>query len=269
MYISKSVKIALLIILLAAILTITLYILPSDVRSVVTLIVIVIGLMITIFPFLKTNVKWIMRYFFCLDNGWWDKRVQRPRLFFYLLYFLLFFLILRDFNVTNGSNLEKVTCFLVFCYSIAGQIILGRILWSEKFEISFLPDIKSFILSEIKLRKLSEDEVEFYSKQNRLNIDNSSMDNLKNFLRGVKIDNKIKWIGTSGKGVITYTDLFRLFHNILEESDEKFIRDRRKKMILMIIDNFEKYSENKSIQISYKSINSAYTNFVLKSKKIL
>ena len=52
-----------------------------------------------LFPFSVTNGKWILRYFFCLNNDWWDKRIQRPRIFFYIMYFILLFPILLDFRV--------------------------------------------------------------------------------------------------------------------------------------------------------------------------
>ncbi|CEN39864.1 conserved membrane hypothetical protein [Capnocytophaga cynodegmi] len=52
-----------------------------------------------LFPFLVTNGKWILYYFFCLNNDWWDKKVQRPRIFFYIVYFIFLFLVLFNFRI--------------------------------------------------------------------------------------------------------------------------------------------------------------------------
>lgn len=98
---------------------------------------------------------------------------------------------------------------------------------------------------------------------NSKNIEESSVNDLQALLEGKIPGDKIKWVGTSGKNVITYTELFSLLHLISESGDIKFDRAKRKSLMNFIIANFVKYEKGKISQIPYGSLNSAYTNFVL------
>lgn len=100
-------------------------------------------------------------------------------------------------------------------------------------------------------------------RSNAKNVEESSLGDLEDLLKGKEVENKIKWIGTSGKNVITYTELFSLLHSILEGGDIKFERAKRRSLMNFIIANFVKCEKGQISQIPYGSLNSAYTNFVL------
>jgi len=90
-----------------------------------------------------------------------------------------------------------------------------------------------------------------------------SLENFKKFLEGEEIDEKIKWTGTSGKNVVTYTKIFELLHLMINEGNTKLTSSKRKKMMNFIIDNFEKYENSNISEIPYDSLNGAYTNYKL------
>ena len=110
---------------------------------------------------------------------------------------------------------------------------------------------------------MSTEEISDVIEANQKNIKNNSIQDLELFLRGEKLQNKIQWIGTSGKRVVTYTDLFSLVHKIINNGECKFERSRRREFLNLIINNFEKFEDLESKEILYNNLYSSYTNFVL------
>lgn len=141
--------------------------------------------------------------------------------------------------------------------------MLGRLIWTKKFESALLPEIKNFVNQTISIRKLKEAEMNEIIRLNSKNIEDSSVNDLRDLLNGKVPSDKIKWVGTSGKNVITYTELFSLLHLISENGDIKFEKAKRRSLMDFIIANFVKYEKGEISQIPYGSLNSAYTNFVL------
>ena len=123
------------------------------------------------------------------------------------------------------------------------------------------------VSNNITIDKIDSKEIERLVEDNKINIDESSKGDLEKLLRGEKIESKIKWIGTSGKKEITYTKIFILLHTIIEGGNEKFKGKKRKSLINFIISNFVKFEKNEEKEISYGSIDGAYTNFPIDSLK--
>ena len=123
------------------------------------------------------------------------------------------------------------------------------------------------VSNNITIDKIDSKEIERLVEDNKINIDESSKGDLEKLLRGEKIESKIKWIGTSGKKEITYTKIFILLHTIIEGGKEKFKGKKRKSLINFIISNFVKFEKNEEKEISYGSIDGAYTNFPIDSLK--
>jgi len=146
---------------------------------------------------------------------------------------------------------------------VVGAMMLGRLIWTKRFESALLPEIKNFVNQSISIRKMTLSEIEEVIRSNTKNIEESSLGDLEDLLKGKEVENKIKWIGTSGKNVITYTELFSLLHSVLEGGDIKFERAKRRSLMNFVIANFVKYEKGEISQIPYGSLNSAYTNFVL------
>jgi len=121
--------------------------------------------------------------------------------------------------------------------------------------------------NNITIDKIDSKEIERLVEDNKINIDESSKGDLEKLLRGEKIESKIKWIGTSGKKEITYTKIFILLHTIIEGGKEKFKGKKRKSLINFIISNFVKFEKNEEKEISFGSIDGAYTNFPIDSLK--
>lgn len=169
---------------------------------------------------------------------------------------------LKDISISNQYVLFFYRLSIMF-YLVVGAAMLGKLVWTKKFESALLPEIKNLFNQTISVRKLKEAEINEILRLNSKNIEESSVNDLQDLLNGKVPGDKIKWVGTSGKNVITYTELFSLLHLISEDGDIKFERAKRKSLMHFIIANFVKYEKGEISQIPYGSLNSAYTNFVL------
>jgi len=238
------------------------YLIPENFRVNLLKIIFLILILFILYPFCRLNVKWILYYFFCLDRGWWIARIERPRIFIYIIYFGILLMMLKDISISNQYVLFFYRLSILF-YLVVGAVILGRLIWTKKFESALLPEIKNFVNQTISIRQLKEAEMNEIIRSNTKNVEESSLGDLEDLLKGKEVENKIKWIGTSGKNVITYTELFSLLHLISENGDIKFEKAKRRSLMDFIIANFVKYEKGEISQIPYGSLNSAYTNFIL------
>ncbi|MFK8298159.1 hypothetical protein ACI76O_08605 [Capnocytophaga cynodegmi] len=155
-------------------------------------------------------------------------------------------------------------------YLFSGMYILGNRIWKKEFELSLLPSIKNTISDEIRFKKLSKEEINKIFEMNKSNILEHSFDNFKKMLSenfADEISNKINWIGTSGKGVVTYTGIFSLVHLIIEDGEEKLVKKRRKMLMDWIASHFVKIEKSEAKEILAENLDSAYSNFGLNSLK--
>lgn len=238
------------------------YLIPINLRISIFKVIAFVLIIFILYPFCKVNIKWILYYFFCLDRDWWIARIERPRIFIYIIYFGILLMMLKDISISNQYVLFFYRLSIMF-YLVVGVAMLGKLIWTKKFESALLPEIKNLVNQNISIRKMKVSEIEEVIKLNTKNIDDSSLNDFQDLLKGKEIENKIKWVGTSGKNVITYTELFSLLHLILEGGDIKFERAKRKGLMNFTIAHFVKYEKEEISQIPYGSLNSAYTNFVL------
>ena len=238
------------------------YLIPESLRVYFLKSIFFILIIFILYPFCRVIVKWILYYFFCLDCGWWIARIERPRIFIYIIYFGILLMMLKDISISNQYLLFFYRLSILF-YLVVGAVMLGRSIWTKRFESALLPEIKNFVDQTISIRKLKEAEMNEIIRLNSKNIEDSSVNDLRDLLNGKVPGDKIKWVGTSGKNVITYTELFSLLHLISENGDIKFEKAKRRSLMDFIIANFVKYEKGEISQIPYGSLNSAYTNFVL------
>ncbi|MBD3906495.1 hypothetical protein NAL32_17605 [Chryseobacterium sp. Ch-15] len=238
------------------------YLMPFNLRVPLFKVIALVLIVFILYPFCKVNIKWILYYFFCLDRDWWIARIERPRIFIYIIYFGVLAMMLKDISISNQYVLFFYRLSIMF-YLVVGAAMLGKLVWTKKFESALLPEIKNLVNQNISIRKLSETEIKEIIRMNSKNIEESSENDLQDLLNGKIPGDKIKWVGTSGKNVITYTELFSLVHLISESGDIKFDRAKRKSLMNFIITNFVKYEKGEISHIPYGSLNSAYTNFIL------
>ena len=261
-YFKNNVKLSiLLIVVISVILSYGVCLFPMEYGSDIMKIILFCGVVFILRPFLKVYIDWISFYIFSRENNLWDKRVQRPRVFIYIIYFwILYFIVSSDM----GGYLNR---FSLLFYLLIGAYFVGWLIWTENFESVILSRIEKNVNNNIAIDKLDSKEIERLVEDNKINIDESSKGDLEKLLRGEKIESKIKWIGTSGKKEITYTKIFILLHTIIEGGKEKFEGKKRKSLINFIISNFVKFEKNKEKEIAYNTINGAYTNFSIDSLK--
>ena len=259
---SRPSILILLAFIISVIILLGVYLITENFRVYLLKSIFLISIIFILYPFCRVNVKWILYYFFCLDRDWWVARIERPRIFIYIIYFGILLMMLKDISISNQYVLFFYRLSILF-YLVVGAVMLGRLIWTKKFESALLPEIKNFVNQSISIRKITLSEIDEVIRSNTKNIEESSFGDLEDLLKGKEVENKIRWVGTSGKNVITYTELFSLLHSILEGGDIKFERAKRRSLMNFIIANFVKYEKGEISQIPYGSLNSAYTNFVL------
>lgn len=220
-------------------------------------------ILFTFFPFFKINIKWILNYFLCIDNSWWDKRIQRPRILIYIVYFGVLYLVVTNFPSNKNDYVLILNRLSLIFYLLIGSFVVGRLIWSKKFETLILPELKNIVSHDIKIMTSDSKVLDSLIDDNKSNIDKSSIEDFKKLLKGEKLDSRIKWVGTSGKNSITYTGIFLVLHSVIEGGEIKFSREKRKALMNFITDNFVKFEEEEIKEISFNTINGAYTNFIL------
>lgn len=265
-YFKNNVKLSiLLIVVISVILLYGVCLFPMEYGSDIMKIILFCGVVFILYPFLKVYIDRISFYIFSRENNLWDKRVQRPRIFIYIIYFwILYFIVSSDMD---GYYILMANRFFLLFYLLIGVYFVGWLIWTGNFESVIFSRIENDVNNNITIDKLDSKEIERLVEDNKINIDESSKGDLEKLLRGEKIESKIKWIGTSGKKEITYTKIFILLHTIIEGGKEKFKGKKRKSLINFIISNFVKFEKNEEKEISFGSIYGAYTNFPINSLK--
>ena len=183
---------------------------------------------------------------------------------FFFTYFILYYIIKTTNKIKNKEAVEKAAKEEK---NVSNNITIDKI---DSREIIVAKE-ENDVNNNITIDKIDSKEIERLVEDNKINIDESSKGDLEKLLRGEKIESKIKWIGTSGKKVITYTKIFILLPSIIEGGKEKFEGKKRKSLINFIISNFVKFENNREKEIPFGSINGSYSNFFSpkKTKKIV
>lgn len=239
----------------------------KDLRTLILSIIHLCCILLIMNPFLKVNGLWIINRFVGYDNSWWDKRIERPRILLYVLYIVLVTIFIYIVNSTNDVTLIGYEIILT-ALLINGAYALGRAIWKEEFGNQFIPIKEHEFILEFKLRKLNKEEIELITKNNEPNFDKDSIDDFRKFLNHEVVDNKIKWIGTSGKRAVTFTNLFKLIHSLIEGGEKKkLINPQKDIMLYYLIDNFTKYENGVETELIRENLNSAYFNFNIDSLK--
>lgn len=103
---------------------------------------------------------------------------------FYLIYFLYLYLIIgvdnfKYFKVDEYIRIGNI--YMVIFYLMLGVVLLGRVVWSKKFQTAMLPKIKNLLGNDISLRKMDPDVIEKIIENNIPNVTHDSLADLKLF----------------------------------------------------------------------------------------
>jgi len=190
-----------------------------------------------------------------------------PYVYVVMIFFFTYFIYYIIKTTNKIKNKEAVEKAAKEEKNVSNNITIDKI---DSREIIVAKE-ENDVNNNITIDKIDSKEIERLVEDNKINIDESSKGDLEKLLRGEKIESKIKWIGTSGKKVITYTKIFILLPSIIEGGKEKFEGKKRKSLINFIISNFVKFENNKEKEIPFGSINGSYSNFFSpkKTKKIV
>ena len=190
-----------------------------------------------------------------------------PYVYVVMIFFFTYFIYYIIKTTNKIKNKEAVEKAAKEEKNVSNNITIDKI---DSREIIVAKE-ENDVNNNITIDKIDSKEIERLVEDNKINIDESSKGDLEKLLRGEKIESKIKWIGTSGKKVITYTKIFILLPSIIEGGKEKFEGKKRKSLINFIISNFVKFENNREKEIPFGSINGSYSNFFSpkKTKKIV
>ncbi len=261
----NTINIFLYTLILSIIVTAVIHILPLAFKAPFFNIFVWIGISYILWPFIKINGAWILYYSFNKNRDWWNVNIQRPRILFYLIYFIIFYLLIKNSGYIESNKLLMIYHFLLSFYVVAGIFLFRYKIWTFDFENKILPLISDMVtVNNVSFRNLSEHEINILFKEFKKDIDESSHNDFLIFLKSGKSENKIIWKGTSGKKNVTYRDLFLLIHNILLDNEMNFIRNQRRQFLEIICNNFMKLEGNKLEDIVYLNIYSAYSGFNIK-----
>ena len=220
--------------------------------------------------------------FFSGENLSWNPKRDRMALWGSLIFFITSLLLLSEIFYYKTDDYDSIWPYYDYYAPYAPYVYVVMIFFFTYFIYYIIKTTNKIknkeavekaakeeknVSNNITIDKIDSKEIERWVEDNKINIDESSKGDLEKLLRGEKIESKIKWIGTSGKKEITYTKIFILLHTIIEGGKEKFKGKKRKSLINFIISNFVKFEKNEEKEISYGSIDGAYTNFPIDSLK--
>lgn len=94
------------------------YLVPLNLRVPILKVIVLALIVFILYPFCKVNIKWILYYFFCLDRDWWIARIERPRIFIYIIYFTILLMMLKDISIPNQ--------YVLFFYRLSNVLFSGR-----------------------------------------------------------------------------------------------------------------------------------------------
>lgn len=235
----------------------------------------------TIVPFILTAYRWII----CVIDEYTNKNSYNIKIdkydlrqigVIYVYYIFIVFISLWGYDEDLDNISYNIFSTLIVCFSIIFCYLFGIKIW-EKLEVKGMQNIVENVVEdeniqkqtkvdeEIKFKSLTNEERDKILEKYKDYIYETSLKDFEKFIKGEKIENKIRWIGTSGKKVITYTRLFLLFHILIDRIDQI----ERSKMIKLIIENFVKYSEEKRVEedMIYSRVYSGYAEFLKNSLK--
>jgi hypothetical protein len=164
-YFKNNVKLSiLLIVVISVILLYGVCLFPMEYGSDIMKIILFCGVVFILHPFLKVYIDRISFYIFSRENNLWDKRVQRPRIFIYIIYFwILYFIVSSDMD---GYYTLMANRFFLLFYLLIGAYFVGWLIWTRNFESVILSRIENDV-NNITIDKLDSKEIERLVEDNK------------------------------------------------------------------------------------------------------
>lgn len=175
-YFKNNVKLSiLLIVVISVILLYGVCLFPMEYGSDIMKIILFCGVVFILYPFLKVYIDRISFYIFSRENNLWDKRVQRPRIFIYIIYFwILYFIVSSDMD---GYYTLMANRFFLLFYLLIGVYFVGWLIWTGNFESVILSRIENDVNNNITIDKLDFKEI-ITAKEEKKKL-NAQYDNRK------------------------------------------------------------------------------------------
>lgn len=192
----------------------------------------------------------------------YDKRVEKPRLLFHIIGFIIMALVL--FPLKEYANIITYNKEIFLLGVSADVLLFGASLvvfllgvavslfsWSNIFKDKYIPKIEQALDDEKELNLKKDINVEEITKKmiskddiKKASIAESSINDLELFLKGKSVNNKIIWILKAPRSKdINVISIFDLFNEIIEGEINPLYGAKRKHLFHMITENFIKDKE--------------------------
>ncbi|WP_128758402.1 hypothetical protein [Leeuwenhoekiella aequorea] len=202
---------------------------------------------------LKVIVKYSLAYMFNLKTDFFDKNIERPRLFTYIVFGALsVFIIIQYHHLSKDLSITRYFSTLFFQIFLVCNFFL-LFTWLENFKKTFIPKAQKKKLA----RNAKLYEIKWTREQLKLIYENLNDKNLIELINedSDEIDYRL-FINILNNGTIPETPAFKLnmnniktkyFFDQLKYNSDDFTLD----MFLEIFDNINKKSTRNSIEVSY------------------
>lgn len=196
-----------------------------------------------IFRLLIVYIEVFIIFMLNQKNSQYDKQVERPRLLFHIIAFIvigLSFIPIHNLTGCIEFNWEATLLLSISTILFISGGIIVVFSWSKMFKNKYIPLLESRIIAKYQLKLKSNINIDSLCRTciEKQAIDKDSIDDFKLLLQGAKCDSPIKWTEKSLRSKqISYKPLFNLLHEIIEGGflPQKVGRDL---YLSFVIDNF-------------------------------
>ena len=197
----------------------------------------------------------------------YDKRVEKPRLLFHIIGFIIMALAL--FPLKEYANVvsynEKVALLVAFLIVFCLGVAVSLFSWSQIFKNKYIPIIEQALddnnelnfKKDINIEDINDKLLLKWDKKD-LVFDEFPIASLKLFVNGDNSKGKTNWIFKAQNHDVNTMALFDFLHEVIEGGINPLVGKKRRKLIDLICDNFKKDGEN----FEYKNLNPGYSTWL-------
>lgn len=206
----------------------------------------------------------------------YDKRVEKPRLLFHIIGFII--MALAIFPLKEYANIISYNKEIFLFGVPADVLLLGASLvvfllgvavslfsWSHIFKDKYIPKIEQALddnnelnfKKDINIEDINDKLLLKWDKKD-LVFDEFPITSLKMFVNGDNSRGKTNWIFKAQNHDVNTMALFDFLHEVIEGGINPLVGEKRRKLIDLICDNFKKDGEN----FEYKNLNPGYSTWL-------
>ena len=212
-------------------------------------------LMLILFVIVFIRIAWpnglrFIDFMFNKDSPYYDEKIEKPRLLFHIVAFIIIglsFILLKGLNSDNYFKSVNGFYFILSLSIFVFGILLSFYSWSKHFENTTLFLIKNMLeKDEIKFREDIDSIAEAESLIRAEKVKEESKDDLVLLFQNKKIKNKIIWTSLANNRS-EYKSIFPTLHRLVEGGIYPISIKKRKALAIFICLSFEKDEKAKKV----------------------